>query len=334
MHRSYFLALAALSPWLLRVARAQDDVDPAMTSQGQALRVLLGSGEAIPSPDGAGFTFDGRAYRGSFVRTDDGRVVNLVGLDAYLYSVVSREMPSSWATAALAAQAICARTYVLARSDPRRAFDLVPSELNQVYEGIAGESPAGTQAVNATASQVLTFGTRYALVAYSSCCGGHTEASSDAWGGSPIPYLCGIVCTWCTQSPNYRWSASVPMDAVANRFSEPLAPFGRLTAVRIAATDPSGRAATIELVAERGSVSVKGSAFRIAVGARLLRSLLITRLTLAPGAASIDVDGGGLGHGVGLCQWGAQGMALAGRTAADILGFYFPGARLAKLGNL
>jgi stage II sporulation protein D len=71
---------------------------------------------------------------------------------------------------------------------------------------------------------------------------------------------------------------------------------------------------------------VKGSAFRLGVGARVIRSLLITRLTQARG--SIAIEGGGLGHGVGLCQWGARGMAVAGKPANDILNFYFPGTEV------
>ena len=205
MRRRTFLAVAA-APLLLPVAsRAQSDADPSSWSRKPALRVLLGTGDATPAgPDG--FTFDGRPYRGTFTRLDGGRIVNTVDLDEYLYSVVSREMSPRWPAPALEVQSICARTYVLQRSDPRRQFDVVPSELDQLYEGVDGETPAGTAAVDATAGQVLKYGDAYATVAYSSCCGGHTESSSDAWGAAPIPYLEGVVCTSCSESPNYRWS--------------------------------------------------------------------------------------------------------------------------------
>lgn len=312
-----------------RAAHAQNDVDPATSSNAPALRVLLGNGDAQPGADGTGFTFEGRPYRGSFVR-DGSQIVNVVDLEQYLYSVVPHEMPPRWAPAALQAQSICARTYVLQRSDPRRAYDLVPSELNQVYAGILGESPSGIAAVDATAGQVLSFAGSFAQVAYSSCCGGHTEASSDAWGGTPITYLGGVVCPWCTASPNYRWTASVGFDDIAARFGEQLAPLGALRDVRVTAYDSSGRARAFELVADRGSAIVKGSTFRLGVGARALRSLLITNLHTMQGPGSAIFDGAGLGHGVGLCQWGAQGMALAGHAATEILALYFPGTALAS----
>jgi stage II sporulation protein D len=312
----------AAAPLLARPARAQNDADPASSSARPALRVLLGSGDAQTGGDGT-FTYNGRLYRGSFSRSNDGGIVNLVDVEAYLYSVVPAEMAPRWPAAALQAQAICSRTYVLQRSDPRRNYDLVPSELNQVYHGVTSESPDATAAVDATAGRVLTFDNAFAQVAYSSCCGGHTEASADAWNTTPIPYLQGVVCTWCTGSPNYRWSAPLTLDAIAGRYAAQLAPFGDLTSIAVAARDSSGRARAFTLVGQRGSVAVKGSAFRMAIGPRTLRSLLILQLQ-PPGGGVVAVDGGGLGHGVGLCQWGARGMALQNRSAQDILAQYFP----------
>jgi stage II sporulation protein D len=330
--RATLLALGAIPLLRRHRALAQDDVDPATWSQRPQLRVLLGSGDAQAAPAGEGFVFEGRPYRGRFTRVD-GQIVNVIDLEQYLYGVVPHEMSARWPAAALQAQAVCARTYVLQRSDPRRAYDLIPSQLDQVYEGVAGESPAGIAAVDATAGQVLTFGSGFAQVAYSSCCGGHTEASSDAWGGLPLPYLGGVVCTWCGASPNFRWTVSIGFDDIAERFATQLAPWGNLNDLRITAEDPSGRARAFELVADRGSTVVKGSAFRLELGPRLLRSLLITGMQVAQPSRSVALQGSGLGHGVGMCQWGAQGMALAGRSVSDILAFYFPGTNLAAFGR-
>jgi stage II sporulation protein D len=291
------------------------------------LRVLLGKGNAAAAP-GGGVLFNGRLFRGTFVRTVDGSIVNVVDLEQYLYAVVSREMPTSWLPATLQAQAICSRTYVLQRSNPRRDYDVVPSEVDQVYLGIAEESPAARSAVDATAGQVLRFGGGFASVAYSSCCGGHTEASADAWGGTFVPYLAGVTCSYCTASPNYRWSAAVARDTIAQRFANQLAPLGTLQNVAITQLDGSGRARGFELQADRGSTIVKGSAFRLGVGPRIVRSLLITNLRSDAQSGQVAIDGGGLGHGVGLCQWGAQGLALAGGSAPQILAFYFPGTQI------
>jgi stage II sporulation protein D len=329
VRRASFLWLSAAALSTAR-ARAQDDVDPARSASRQALRVLLGPGDAEPSGPQT-FRFNGRLFRGSFERTTDGQVVNLVDLESYLYSVVPREMPSAWPAAALEAQAICARTYVLQRSDPRRAYDLIPSELDQRYDGIASESSAGCAGVDTTAGQVLWFGSGYAQIEYSSCCGGHTESSADAWGSFGAPYLAGVVCTNCGDSPNFRWQRSIALQSIAADLAQPLAPFGSLRDLQVVQRDASGRARTVELLTDRGGTTVAGSLFRRAVGARALPSLLLTDVVRSADAAQILFTGGGLGHGVGLCQWGARGMALSGRSARDVLAFYFPGTNVADL---
>ena len=319
---------AALAAAATARARAQSEYDPAMMSSSAELRVLLGRGTLV-NGGSEGFTFDGRAYRGSATQLPDGTIVNTIKLEEYLYSVVPHEMSPSWPAAALQAQAVCARTYVLQRSNPRRAYDLVPSELDQIYSGVATESAAGRAAVDASAGMVLRFGAHFAQVMYSSCCGGHTEASSEAWGGAPIPYLGGVLCTTCTTSPYYRWNRTIDMAAVAQAFSTELAPVGPLQGCSEGDRDASGRARSFVLQGARGAVPIRGGTFRLRLGPRVLPSLLITKFepfTEAP--EHIVIEGGGLGHGVGLCQWGARGLALGGATLSDILHFYFPGTEI------
>ena len=301
-----------------------------MGSGRQALRVLLGHGDAVPV-SGDRFLFDGRPYRGTFQRQDDGTVVNVVDLEAYLYSVVSQEMPPSWPAAALQTQSVCARTYVLQRSDPRRTYDLVPSELDQVYGGVAGETGAASAAVDATAGEVLAFGRGFASIAYSSCCGGHTESSADAWGNAALPYLSGVVCPWCSDSPNYHWQRNLAFDTLGERLARALPPAARVEDLRIDARDASGRARVVDVVTDLGDASVPGGVFRRSVGARVVPSLLIGAVARTPDGGGVQIDGTGLGHGVGLCQWGARGMALAGRASPEILSFYFPGTDIQHL---
>ncbi|HET9096008.1 MAG TPA: SpoIID/LytB domain-containing protein, partial [Candidatus Baltobacteraceae bacterium] len=170
-----------------------DLTDPAAEAQSQALRVLLGRGQA-QKIDERTFLFEGRRYRGSFAAMPGGEIVTTVPLEQYLYGVVSREMPPSWPAAALQAQAIVARTYVLQRSNPDRPYDLVPSEADQVYTGVDAEHPQSSSAVDATAGAVLRYRSGFAQVMYSSCCGGHTESNGEAWGGPQLPYLAGVTC--------------------------------------------------------------------------------------------------------------------------------------------
>ena len=326
--RSRFLGLAAAACALPLRVRAQDEFDPASNSKRPALRVLLGAGNATPAP--GGFTFRGRLYRGTYEILPSSEVVNIVDLEQYLYSVVPHEMPPSWPQPALQAQAVCARTYVLQRSDPRRAYDLVPSEADQVYNGLSSETPAGRGAVDATAGQVIKYGNAYAQIAYSSCCGGHTESSAEAWsGGAVLPYLAGVVCTYCTESPYYRWETMLDVNEVVRACGSRLQSIGNLQSVGVSSVDPSGRARAFDLRGDTGTVTIKGTAFRLLLGGGVLRSLLVTSVKQEPNPPSIWFEGGGLGHGVGLCQWGARGLAQQGRSAVDIVAWYFPGTSVA-----
>lgn len=327
MNRFEFLAGAAV---LVLPKFAQDDVfDPASGTQSQALRVLLGRGEASRI-DAQTFMFDGRRYRGTFSYTSAGEVVSVVPLEQYLYSVVSREMPHSWPAAALQAQAVVARTFVLQRSNPAREYDLVPSEADQVYTGIDAEKPETTAAVNSTAALVLRFADGFAQALYSSCCGGHTESNADAWGGVPLPYLSGIACGYCSASPWYKWSQTLPMSKLQSALNADLKTVGTLQNVVLDAPDESGRARFWNFVGTAGTQRVKAASVRSLLGTRTLPSLLVQRILLtaqpdAQAERTVTIEGAGLGHGVGLCQWGARGMALTGADVRAILSYYYPG---------
>lgn len=328
MNRGEFVSnvvMASLSNRFFRQAQGDDDTfDPASNAQSQALRVLLGRGQAQRIDDAA-FLFDGRRYRGTFEEIAGGQVVSTVPLEHYLYSVVSREMPYSWPAASLQVQAIVARTYVLQRSSPKREYDLVPSEADQVYTGVDAEHPASSAAVDATAGQVLRYANGFAEALYSSCCGGHTESNGDAWGGAPLPYLGGVECGHCTDSPWYAWTQQVPEQRLLQVLMKQLQAIGDLNEVALDSPDPSGRAQFWTFTGSAGTQRVKSEDVRRALGTRALPSLLVHSISFTQADRLLTIEGGGLGHGVGLCQWGARGMALAGADARAILAYYYPG---------
>ena len=131
----------------------------------------------------------GNAYRGKLVvSVVNGklRAINVVGLQQYLDSVVTAEMPSTWKPGALEAQAVAARSYALSSGKPGAPYDVSVS--GQSYLGVATESPQGDAAVSATKGQVLTYDGKIASTVYSASTGGRTESATDAWGGA-APYL-------------------------------------------------------------------------------------------------------------------------------------------------
>lgn len=339
MNRGEFVSALGALPFLrLRLAGDDDDVaDPSMQTPSQALRVLLGTGTA-QRLDAQTFLFEGRRYRGTFSRTQTGEIVSVVPLEQYLWSVVSREMPHSWPAAALQAQAVVARTFVLARSNPARGYDLVPSEADQVYTGIDAETRETIAAVDATAGQAVRFGDGFAEALYSSCCGGHTESNADAWGGAPLSYLSGVRCTYCNDSPWYAWTQKVPLSRVETALAAQIKTIGDLQSLSLDAADPSGRARFWLFTGDSGTQRIKAGTVRTMLGTRTLPSLLVQRVAIdaaqqpaAQAERTVSIEGGGLGHGVGLCQWGARGMALGGADARAILSYYYPGTAIGNV---
>ncbi|HET9392910.1 MAG TPA: SpoIID/LytB domain-containing protein [Candidatus Rubrimentiphilum sp.] len=326
MKRERFIATVVSAAGAAAVCsplRAQED--PAISSQTQALRVLLGTGR-LQTIDAQTFLYDGRRYRGTATTLPNGQVVSTVPLEQYLYSVVSREMPRSWPGEALQAQAILARTYVLQRSNPNRDYDVVTSEADQVYTGIDAEAAQTNAAVNATAGHVLRYRSEFATIAYFSCCGGHTESSAEAWGGKPLAYLSGVTCNYCKDSQWYQWTQTIGVDRLRTALGAQSGSVGDIQDIALDSPDASGRARFWMFTGTQGSARVKASDVRRAVGSRVLPSLLVRKVTLqSSGDAAATLEGGGLGHGVGFCQWGARGLAQTGANSTAILAYYFPG---------
>ena len=106
---------------------------------------------------------------------------------------------------------------------------------------------------------------------------------------------------------------------------------GELSAIEIVERNPSNRVRAVRIQGSRGAVTLTGRKFRELLGANRLRSL---NFTVSVSNGRISLQGFGWGHGVGLCQWGAYGMARQGKKTDEILVFYFPGAQRRNLKGL
>jgi stage II sporulation protein D len=161
----------------------------------------------------APLTWNGRAYHGALVVRRTGTrlsVVNSLRLDDYVRGVVAGEMPDRWRIAALAAQAVAARSYALATLKPGRHFDLYSDTRSQVYGGIAYETPQTNEAVSRTAGRVLTWNGHVASTYFFSTSGGRTADVREVWpGGADMPYLRSVADPYDVQSPHHRWGPIV-----------------------------------------------------------------------------------------------------------------------------
>lgn len=291
----------------------------------------------VDPPPGTTLAHGGRRYRGQLVlRVVDGsgpgapariEVVNRVALEEYLLGVLPGEMPDRFAEHARMAQAIAARSYALAEM-AERGFVHADTR-SQVYDGLDGETSAGSRAVRSTEGQVLLHDGGPITAWFHSTCGGQTTPARTVFANAPPTWLAApVACPDCTHSPVYAWTRRVPVARLAAALGLPFPP-------RSIATDVDsypGRARLVVLATPDGPRASPATTLRAALsqGVALGAQLLSTLWTHAPhreGDAFV-FRGRGWGHGVGLCQYGADGYARRGANYVAILERYYPEARL------
>jgi stage II sporulation protein D len=290
--------------------------------------------------------------------------INDVPMEEYLYGVVPRELgPAQYPEAeAQKAQAIAARTYALAGLGKHwnNGYDLLATVQDQVYGGSSAENSISTAAVNATAGIVATYNGALINALFYATSGGKTSNVEDVftgtdaymrsvWDAPPgqeLPSVSALLTdlrtpTWTGAYGgfhtyhrwNYTWTLA-QMSCVVGDFADQ--PVGNVTAINILSrSGTSGRVTQIQFVTDAGTFTETGTAIRSAMPyistsgvPTLLPSTLfvIDRLTNSSGQLTgYRVYGGGNGHGAGMAQTGAVGMARAGLTYQQILQKYYTG---------
>src|SRR5690606_9204403 len=297
-----------------------------------------------------------------------GQVVEL-GLEDYVRGVVAAEVPADFHLEALKAQAVAARTYAFRRvTRDQRLADQPAAHLSSDFsrhqawvsqeaflarwgpwEGMRRWALV-TLAVEATRGLVLTYQGEPIEALYHSTSGGHTEDAHRYFAGGQ-PYLVGVPDPWGDHSPVHQTVVRLPAATVLARLgvepggaggpvspgsralgerpaqgagAEPAAPSGAAgdaaPVVRVVSRTPAGRAAVVEVAGQTFS----GRAVREALG---LRS---SWFEVTAEGDDIVFHVRGSGHGVGMSQYGADGMARAGYGYAEILAYYYPGSALER----
>lgn len=256
-------------------------------------------------------------------------VVNEVNLEAYVAGLVNAEMPHNWPLQALEAQAVVARTYALWQKARHldAYFDMDAGFMDQVYNGAESEDNKGWKAVNATYGQVITYGGKPILAMYHSICGGETENSEDAIGYK-YPYLRAVKCGFCRTAPGFRWKYSISFRALADRLIVKGYTLSAVYGFQVLKRSRTNRVMVARVITDHGNIDLDGASLRAAVGYDKLRSTLF-HFRIKDG--TIEFHGTGFGHGVGMCQWGAYGMAKKGYNYQQIIHFYYKGVKIVRM---
>jgi len=267
---------------------------------------------------------DGKIYPGKTeVILRDGvlYLINDIDLETYITGVVASEMPTEWPVEVLKAQAVAARTYAynLLRKNRDALYDLTATHIHQVYNGIHRASPNVLLAVEHTRGEVLTYKGELIEPYYHSHCAGQTESSFYIWERE-IPYLQSVKCF---HTDKRRWEASISKKKLSSKIG-----LSNIKDVKILKRSPSGRVLRIYFSDGNRKIIMSGEDIRRIAGYNEIKSTLFD---VKDAVDSIIFKGEGMGHGVGMCQWGAYEMAKRGYNYRQILLHYYKGVDILKI---
>ncbi len=279
------------------------------------------------------FRVAGKQYRSlvSIYRDGDRLLaVNAIDLEDYLVGLINHEVSSAWSLEAVKAQAVVARTYAVYQAGNSRdaRYDLESTVDDQVYGGSQTEDWRSAKAVRDTAGEVLVDDEGNPIQAfYSSSCGGMTELPQNVWG-MRTPIAKSVKDTWCAKAPNASWTWSIDAEEMARKLKAGGYGVGSVQSVEVKRRTAADRALTIRITGSAAQVDIGGNELRRVLGYDKLKS---ARFSVKQADEAFTFSGKGAGHGVGLCQWGAKGMADNGYVYRQILGQYYPGLFLRNL---
>ncbi len=310
--------------------------------RGEAFGIVLsGNGEAfvngversLPitfSPKGEFLYLNNAPYRGTLIvmRGKKGlAVINDVPLEAYVAGIINNEISSKWHKDVVKAQAVIARTYALHQKKKRLSepYHVEATVMGQVYNGASAEDAASFEAVRSTDGEMLFYDGAPALTVYHGNAGGMTDSSKEIWR-SHHPYLVSVPSEYDSKDGKFNWELEITGAALGGSLGRAGYSIGEVESITVDTKTTAGRAKTIVIEdASGGSIRLSAEDLRKALGYAVVKSAMF-EVSVSDGL--FVFKGKGAGHGVGLSQWGAKGMAEAGYSYKEILNHYYPGAEL------
>lgn len=285
-------------------------------------------------------------------------VVEALAVEAYLAGVLPAEMPPLWPIEALKAQAVAARSEVLASIATKHSlegYDFCSEVHCRAYLGSGDSKVSTSRAIRETNGEILVQGVRIVPTVFSSTCGGWTENNDTVWYGPANSALRGVadggavvalspspqndIHTWlaeagsafCGQDSTYfRWERVYSGDELSTMVNR-LHSVGQIETIELGERGVSGRLKWVRIIGSKSTATIqKELSIRRALGSLPSALFVLDSEKTQEGPRRFTFTGAGRGHGVGLCQNGARGMAHLGMLYLDILGHYFGKADLLR----
>lgn len=284
-------------------------------------------------PDTGHIYLNGKPYGGMVAIYDDKTglmAVNEISLETYIAGIINHEISTRWPEHVVKSQVVVARTYALYQRSKhgKEFYDVEGSVMGQVYKGVAAMDDIAVRAVKDTGGEILVYDGEPALTVYHSNAGGVTESSIDVWK-SGQPYLRSVESPFDTISPQFAWEITLKAGALKKIFNSSGLNISEPEEIYPENVSPSGRVKTLFIRDRDGRlIEISGEDMRKTIGYSALKS---TMFNVSRFGDEFVFKGKGSGHGVGLSQWGARGMAEKGYTYKEILRHYYPGTKLVRV---
>ncbi len=281
------------------------------------------------------FKIDNYKYEGDLLIVNNNShllFINILPVEVYLKGVLPNEISPSWNIEVIKAQAVAARTfaYYLINKNRDNLYDLTATTYSQVYKGIINQNNIFNKAIKETKNQVMVYNKELIEAFFHSCCGGHTEDAEKVWG-KKLPYLRGVPCTYCRESPYYKWKVIYLKSEIIRLLTKNGYKINNIRAIVPARRSYSGRWIRVRIITGRKHIDIQANRFRIILGIKRLKS---TRFRIRREGDKFIFIGNGWGHGVGMCQWGAKKMAEIGYKYYQILRYYYRGINIVNIDNV
>lgn len=283
--------------------------------------------ESVKNDANEGIIQTSPSYSGILVTVNrsNGEVLT-IGLEDYLVGVVSAEMPASFNDEALKAQAVIARTYTRKLINSGRI--ITDNVSTQVYKSDAELKNMWNanyekyynkvkNAVLSTKSKCVTYNGELIDAVYHSTSNGYTQDAVFVWGNS-VPYLKTVTSPWDTSASTFIRNTDISFNELSSKLGFD---FNQNTIIQIISKDESGRVSKVKV----GDKEFTGVELRNVIGLRSA-DFDVTR-----NSSSITFTTRGYGHGVGMSQYGANGMANSGYTYEQILKYYYSGVEITNI---
>jgi stage II sporulation protein D len=266
-------------------------------------------------------------------------IVNELPVEEYLYGVTPSEMPSSWPKEALKAQAVVSRSYALARlrAPAGDCFDVFATQSSQVYHGYDWENKATNNAVDETGGIIMTCGGLPVDAVFHSSSGGFTENAEDVWK-YPLNCIQARDDPYDINEKFYNWKVIYSDEQLIKLLNDAGYHFKDIADLReLERTSTGARVKRLEITGtDKDGMSVREEIYN-ADKVRTVLGLKSSIFTMQKefdeqekNLVKVTITGNGFGHGLGMSQYGARGLAEKGYSYQEILKYYYKGVNISK----